>query len=211
MLKSSRWFAESGAPRARLMGFSLVEVLVALVVLGVGLLGIAKLQGAAYSNTATAARRSLAALEADSLAASMHVNRGYWSKSADPAGATITVQGSTVTVASGAGANLNTAVAANPSCTSTTTPCTVENMAAYDLIRWALALQAIQLPNYTATVACGTGTPISCTITTTWSENAVAVNSTEASAAASAAAASTAPSSTVNAFQYPTYTLYVQP
>ena len=76
-VKSNHWFAESRAPRARHKGFSLVEVLVALVVLGVGLLGIAKLQGASFSNTAIAARRSLAALEADSLAASMHVNRGY--------------------------------------------------------------------------------------------------------------------------------------
>jgi type IV pilus assembly protein PilV len=210
MLKSGRWFAESGAPRARLMGFSLVEVLVALVVLGVGLLGIAKLQGAAFSNTSIAARRSLAALEADSLAASMHVNRGYWAKSADPSGASIAVQGSTVTVTSGAGANLATAVAAAPSCTSATPPtpptCTVEKMAAYDLIAWAAALQAV-LPNDTATIDCGTGTPISCTITIRWSENAVGVNSTEASLAASAASAS----SSVNAFAYPDYTLYVQP
>jgi type IV pilus assembly protein PilV len=181
-------------------------VLVALVVLGVGLLGIAKLQGAAFSNTSIAARRSLAALEADSLAASMHVNRGYWSKP-DASGATITVQGSAVTVASAA-PNLTTAVAAGPICESPTASCSVENMAAYDLAKWAAALQAT-LPNYTATVACGTGTPISCTITITWSENAVAVNSTEASAAASAASA--APTATANAFAFPSYTLYVYP
>jgi type IV pilus assembly protein PilV len=209
MLESNRWFGASGAPRARarLQGFSLVEVLVALVVLGVGLLGIAKLQGAAFSNTSIAARRSLAAIEADSLAASMHVNRGYWSKP-DASGANITVQGSTVTVASGSAPNLNTAVAAvtSTTCTSTTTPCTVENMAAFDLIAWAAALNAV-LPNYTSTVACGTGTPINCTINITWSENAAAVNSTEAAAASAASAAS----STVNAFAYPSYTLYVQP
>jgi type IV pilus assembly protein PilV len=204
-LESRRWSAESGAQHSQALGFSLVEVLIALVVLGVGLLGIAKLEGAAFSNTSVAARRSLAAIEADSLAASMHVNRGYWS-SLDPAGATITVQGSTVTVGSGAAANLATAVGAAPSCTSTTTPCTIQNMAAYDLAQWALALQAV-LPNYTATVACGTGTPVSCTINLVWSENAVAVNSTEASLAASAASAS----STVNAFEFPSYTLYVQP
>jgi type IV pilus assembly protein PilV len=204
-LKSRPWSAES-APRARLMGFSLIEVLIALVVLGVGLLGIAKLEGAAFSSTSVAARRSLAALEADSLAASMHVNRGYWA-SLDPAGAAITVSGNnTVTVASGAGALLATAVTAAPSCTSTTTPCTVANMAAYDLVQWAGALQPL-LPNYTATVACGTGTPVSCQITIVWSENAVAVNSTEA-AAASAASAATA---TTNAFEFPSYTLYVQP
>ena len=79
-------------------------------------------------------------------------------------------------------------------------------MAAYDLAQWALALQSL-LPNYTATVACGTGTPVSCTINVVWSENAVAVNAQEASTAASAASAS----NTVNAFEYPSYTLYVQP
>jgi type IV pilus assembly protein PilV len=183
--------------------------MVALVVLGVGLLGIAKLQGAVFSNTSIAARRSLAAIEADSLAASIHVNRGYWSQP-DASGANITVQGTpaTVTVASGAAPLLNTAVGAvtATTCTSTTTPCTVANMAAFDLSEWAKALQAV-LPNYTATVACGTGTPITCTITITWSENAAAVNSTEAAAASAASAAS----STVNAFAFPSYTLYVQP
>jgi type IV pilus assembly protein PilV len=204
-LTPSRRFAASAALRARLDGFSLVEVLVALVVLGIGLLGIAKLEGAAFSNTSVAARRSIAALEADSLAASMHANRGYWS-SLDPAGASITVTTNTVTVASGAGANLAAAVAAAPNCASNTTFCTIQNMAAYDLANWALALQGV-LPNYSATVNCGTGTPVSCTINIVWSENAVAVNSTEASAAASAASAT----AILNAFEYPSYTLYVQP
>jgi type IV pilus assembly protein PilV len=207
-LKPGQRFVASDAPLTRVRGFSLVEVLVALVVLGVGLLGIAKLEGAAFSNTSVAARRSIAAVEADSLAASMHANRGYWS-SLDPAGASITVTTNTVTVASGAGANLAaavTAVAGGLSCQSNTAFCTIQNMAAYDLAQWALALQGV-LPNYSATVNCGTGTPVSCTINIVWSENAVAVNSTEASAAASAASAS----ATLNAFEYPSYTLYVQP
>ncbi|PMU83799.1 type IV pilus modification protein PilV, partial [Pseudomonas sp. GW704-F3] len=79
----------------RQRGFSLVEVMVALVVMSVGMLGIAKMQAAALSNTAVASTRSLAAIEASSLAASMHANRGYWSS---PAVATsITLTGATVT------------------------------------------------------------------------------------------------------------------
>ena len=39
----------------------------------------AKMQAAALSNTAVASTRSLAAIEAASLASSMHANRGYWS------------------------------------------------------------------------------------------------------------------------------------
>jgi type IV pilus assembly protein PilV len=185
-------------------GFSLVEVMVALVVLAVGLLGIAKLQGAAFSNTSTAARRSLAAIEADSMAAAMHANRGYWT-SADAAGMTLTITGATAGSPSNGGALLTTALGGSPNCRSTTTPCSINNMAAYDLIKWAAALSSV-LPNETATIACGTVTPYACTINVNWSENAVAVNSNEASAAASALAAST-----VGTFQNPSYTLYVQP
>jgi prepilin-type N-terminal cleavage/methylation domain-containing protein len=59
-------------------GFSLIEVLVALIVVSVGLLGIAKMQAVAYSSTGVASKRSLAAIEAASLASSMHANRAYW-------------------------------------------------------------------------------------------------------------------------------------
>ena len=48
-------------------GFTLLEVMVALVVLCLGLLGILKLEAAAISSTTIAAKRSLAALEASSL------------------------------------------------------------------------------------------------------------------------------------------------
>ena len=64
-------------PGAR--GFSLVEVLVALIIIAVGMLGLAKLQGLTYSSTSTSAMRSIAALQASSLAAFMHANRAYWS------------------------------------------------------------------------------------------------------------------------------------
>ena len=206
-LRHRRRSGVSEALPAQIRGFSLVEVLVALVVLGVGLLGIAKLESAAFSNTSTAARRSLAALEADSLAATMHVNRGYWT-SGDVSNAAIVVQANTVTVASGAGATLAASVAANLSCTSATASpslCGVADVAAYDIRQWGLALQSL-LPNYTATIACGNVNPARCTITITWVENAVAVNSQEASAASAAIAANT-----VSTFENPSYTLYVQP
>lgn len=185
--------------QAAARGFSLLEVMVALVVLSIGLLGVVKLESAAVASTTVAARRSLAALEAASLAASMHVNRGYWT-SPDAVNATITVTGTTAAATANAPL-LATAISSAPNCMSTT-PCTVANMAAYDLKQWALVLQPL-LPNYTALINCGNGTPLSCSINITWGENAVAVNSQEASAASAA----TAPA----AFANPSYTLYVEP
>jgi type IV pilus assembly protein PilV len=181
---------------SRTRGFTLLEVMIALIVLSVGLLGIVKLESAAISSTTVAAKRSLAALEGDSLAAMMHVNRGYWA-STDPAGGTITVAGTTVTVTTGA-TNLATSVAGTTPCFGITTapaPCSVNDMAAYDLKQWALAVNPL-LPNYTATISCA-GAVVSCTINITWSENAVVTNNTETTSTA--------------AMQKPSYSLYVEP
>jgi type IV pilus assembly protein PilV len=180
-------------------GFSLLEVMVALVVLCVGLLGILKLEAASVSSTSIAAKRSLAALEAASLAASMHVNRGYWTN-ADASNAVITVTGTTAVATSGA-PNLAASLAAAPVCNSNPAPCVVTDMAAYDLSQWAQALQPL-LQNYTAQVNCGIVSPVSCTITIVWTENAVAINT---QAAAQQAAN---PNAT---FENPSYTLYVEP
>ena len=185
-------------PRS-IRGFSLLEVMIALVVLCVGLLGILKLEAAAISSTTVAAKRSLAALEASSLAAMMHVNRGYWAKG-DVSNAVITVQGSAALVTSGA-PNLVTSLASGITCISTTVPCAVSDMAAYDLTQWAIALNPL-LPNYIATVACGLAAPVSCTINIVWNENAVAIN---AQAAADQAAN---PNET---FENPSYRLFVEP
>jgi type IV pilus assembly protein PilV len=172
-------------------GFTLLEVMVALFVLCVGLMGVLKLETVAYASTNVAAKRSIAALEAASLAAAMHVNRGYWT-TADPAAATITVNGAAVAVAANAPL-LAATVAAPQVCTSTVTPCQPVNMAAYDLQTWATALVAL-LPNVTATVNCGTANPVSCNINIQWNENTVAINTQETTALAS-----------------PSYTLYVEP
>jgi type IV pilus assembly protein PilV len=179
-------------------GFSLVEVMVAVIVLCVGLLGIARMQSVALSSTSIAAKRSLAAIEAASLAAMMHENRGYWINS-DASGATFTIKGTTVTVKKNAPL-LSAAQSPAPNCTSTTAPCTVQKLAAYDLNEWAKNLNAV-LPGHSTSIACGTLTPVSCNIVISWNENAVSVNSQQATAAAAAA----------SVLQNPTYSLFVEP
>lgn len=144
-------------------GFSLVEVMVALVVMSIGLLGVAKMQAAALSNTAIASTRSLAAIEASSLAASMHANRGYWGS---PTVATsVTLQGLTVTPN----------VAPMADCVGA--PCTPANLAEYDLQKWTEAAGQVLPPDYLATITCApTDTPPNCTIQIQWAEKTVAVN-----------------------------------
>ncbi len=172
-------------------GFTLLEVMVALFVLVVGLLGVLKLETVAYASTNVAAKRSIAALEAASLAASMHVNRGYWT-TPDPSGATIAINGNVASVALNAPL-LAGVIGAAQVCTSTATPCLPLNMAAYDLQQWALGLQTL-LPNVVGSVNCGTAPPVSCMINIQWNENAVATNTQETGALAG-----------------PSYTLYVEP
>ncbi|MFL6602687.1 MAG: type IV pilus modification protein PilV [Steroidobacteraceae bacterium] len=182
------------APSGGAAGFSLVEVMVAVIVLCVGLLGIARMQSVALSSTSIAAKRSLAAIEAASLAAMMHENRGYWTNS-DASGATFTIKGTTVTVANGAPL-LTAAQSPAPACTSTTAACTAQKLAAYDLNEWAKNLNAV-LPGHSTSVACGTLTPVSCNIVIAWNENSVALNSQQSAAA--------------SVLQSPTYSLFVQP
>jgi len=184
-------------------GFSLIEVLVALIVVSVGLLGIAKMQAVAYSSTGVAGKRSLAAIEAASLASSMHANRAYWSVSGI-APASTTVTGNAVT-ASTDPALLGPA----PNCAVLGAQCTPSALAAYDLdfgaTSWAASLQALLGTSDQAVIACVNpallNTPVTCTVTITWSENLVASNTQEAAAANNGPAAS----------QLPSYTLYIEP
>jgi type IV pilus assembly protein PilV len=166
-------------------GFSLIEVLVALVIIGIGMLGIAKLQALAYASTGTSALRSLAALQASSLASAMHANRNYWS--VVPAagfnyqfvGTTITASDSTLT---GTG------------CTSA---CTAGPLAANDVQQWVAAVNSV-LPNATGSIICPAINlainPVTCAIQLRWGESNVAINAQE----------------TGNQVA-PTYTLYVVP
>jgi type IV pilus assembly protein PilV len=217
----------------RAKGFTLTEVLVALIIIAIGALGIAKMQALALSSTGASRSRALAAIEASSLAAAMHANRAYWQNSSSSPGnigvtTSVVSSGQTSTLTSDQAtmeAAITNVSASSQWCSKTTTmPATLScycakvnantcsaasvNMAANDLYDWSSGLASL-LPSSTAKVTCNNADiPVDCTIAITWTENAVSINQQEATAAS--ANANTAQSNTA-AFQYVTYSLYVVP
>jgi type IV pilus assembly protein PilV len=202
-------------------GFSLVEVMVAVVIICVGLLGIAKMQSLAMSNTSVARNRSLAAMQAASFASAMHSNRDYWASFAG--GLTVTVSGvaGAYVVASTDGNLQADTIADFPVISPTTGPCivtaagvapacTAVQLAAFDLARWwELALAPMLPAPASATIACpppplGNPAPPACTIQITWTEKTVAMNKQEAAQETGVAGGS-------SGFEQPIYTLYVEP
>ena len=196
---------------SRARGFTLVEVMVAVIVICIGLLGIAKMQALALSNMTSSRLRSLAAIEAASLAASMHSNRNYWFATPPASIVLNPAVNPVVTSSDGAlQAQTITDLAALGACVGTSNgvskcPNGVQ-LAAYDVARWFTNVEGL-LPNSTSTILCTAvvvNAPVACTIQITWSEVAVAVTSQEAKQQASGANAG-------KAFDTPTYTLYVEP
>lgn len=204
--------------RACARGFTLVEVMVAVIIICVGLLGIAKMQALALSNTTTSRLRALAAIEAAGLASAMHSNRQYWAGATPPV--TTTFNGVFVSTDAALQAAANAALPGGPpynpdlvqSCVGTANavaicggPAGVINLAAFDLARWATSLNTL-LPNPQSTISCtfiaGGGAPPSCTVLISWNEKAVAMTNQEAQQEAANPGAT---------FERPTYLLYVEP
>lgn len=172
----------------RSVGFSLIEVLVALIIIGVGMLGLAKIQALAYASTGTASQRSIAAIEAASIAAGMHANRNYWA--AGSTALSVTVQGTTITPS-------DAALSSTVSCLSgNATPCTAANLAAYDLHQWVADLNsALAYPLATINCPVSVAGPPNCSIQLNWTEHQAAINQ----------------QSQGNAMTTTAYTLYVVP
>ena len=138
-------------------GFSLIEVMVAVLVISIGLLGVAKMQALALASTGTAKMRSLAAIQAASLASTMRADRNYWAAiTTSP----FTVNVNSAGVITATESTLSAALGAAPS--GCATACTDAQMAAYDLTNWASSLVST-LPAASATITlspslCGTET-----------------------------------------------------
>jgi len=196
-----------------MQGFSLVEIMVAVVVICVGLLGIAKMQALAVSSTTTARLRAMAAFQAASLASIMQSNHLYWASAAAVANSPVSVTipgaapvaGVTITPAGFAQTDtfcIRTTVSAVPACPGTAG---AQQLAGFDVQRWGEALIGL-LPNLQTTITCqGAVQPASCIIQMSWSEHSGTINSSEGSSAIV--------DPTINAagnnLDY--YTLYVEP
>jgi type IV pilus assembly protein PilV len=158
---------ECRRPRAR--GFTMLEILVALIVTAFGLLGLAKMQALAVSATKESGSRSLIALQAGSLAGAMYANGAFWAAGLAP---------TKFTIASGVvtDATLGGSVSAFTGCTLL---CTPTQMAANDVQVWALGMYQ-QFPTSKTTVFCKASTttaPVTCQIYITWDEKQVSTQS----------------------------------
>lgn len=127
-------------------GFSLLEVLVTVVVLSVGLLGIAALQLKSLRFTYDSNLFYLASQQANDMADRMRANR----------------QG----VIAGAYNNLSTVGVTNPGCVST--GCSTAQMAQVDAFEWGTSLKSL-LPSGTGTVK-GSGINSPYTIAVQWQQ-----------------------------------------
>jgi type IV pilus assembly protein PilV len=174
------------------LGFSLVEVMVALIIISVGLLGIAKLQALMLSNTGASRTRALAALEASSIAATMHADRDYWAGATPPTTTTVND-----IVGSEGITSTDAVLQTSPDCTlgGADAPCSWAKIAAYDLHNW-MGDMFTTLPGSSTLIACApTLGVVNCTISISWQEKTGAANGQEAT----------------NTFQSQSYQLVVDP
>ena len=152
--------ANRNTQRRLCRGFSLVEVMVALVVASIGLLGLAKMETLSIASTGVASMRSLAAIQASRTspppcmriaATGRPAMRRRWPPFKLISGGAITITDPTGGLSSGGVSCLT------PGATS----CNGSQMAAYDVQQWAAAVQAL-LPGSLSTLTCTTviATPI---------------------------------------------------
>lgn len=141
-------------------GFSLIEVLVAIVVLAIGLLGLAGLQTTSLKSNNSAYQRSQASLMANEILDRMRANyvgvqAGYYD---DP------YSGGTPS---------------KPTCIDTTAGCANDDMATYDVYYWETSLGNV-LPNGQGAIT-GSGAGSVFTITVMWDDNRTGVDGTDCS------------------------------
>jgi type IV pilus assembly protein PilV len=151
----------------RMRGFTLLEVLVALVILSIGLLGLAAMQASALSSTHGSQLESMVAIQARSLADAMSANPDYWSANSPTFAITPSPTSPTTPVISSTAPSAPTTACLNTACGS------AADMAGYDVQLWAAELLKL-VPGASATIACTASAPVGCSITIQWTEKAAA-------------------------------------
>ncbi len=148
-------------------GFSLIEVMITLVVIGFGLMGVMRMQASAIASTSSAGTRALVALQARSLSAAMRANTAFW---ADPAA--VSTQFGAVGTAISDNGSLDSQTA---NCVNVT--CSPLQLASFDLREWARGMDQM-VPSYEADGECNAnpGAPVRCRLTITWQEKQLGVN-----------------------------------
>lgn len=136
----------------------MIEALIALLIVMIGLLGVAGMQALAIHNTTQAHIRSLASLDAHGLASVIRSNRAYWTSASVPGTVNIAASG------------VKQALAANTDCSTVT--CTAAESAAYSLNQWVPVLKDLPTgATATITRAAVSGTaPSAYLVTLQWSE-----------------------------------------
>lgn len=122
-------------------GFTLIEILVAIVILSLGLLGLAGLQAASLTNNQTAQFRSIATQQAYDMADRIRANLAG--------------------VAAGSYDALGANTPADPACIHTAGGCTVADVAVTDHYQWNTTNGRL-LPNGAGSVDCVLGPGANC-------------------------------------------------
>jgi type IV pilus assembly protein PilV len=135
-------------------GFTLIEVLVAVIILAVGILGMASLQMNGIKNIHSAYYRSQATQLGYDIADRIRSNFVEANKLANSAYVT----------------NAVTAATAQADCTSVTTTCTTVDMAINDLYEWHEALKALNLGELNSSITVVAATKVF-TIRIRWDDN----------------------------------------
>jgi type IV pilus assembly protein PilV len=132
-------------PTNKAAGFSLIEALVSLIVISVGMIGIASLYGQGLTAGRVALARTLAVNLASAMAENIRANP--------------------------LAKNAYAAAAGDNGCDPTTGAaiCSPDQMAAHDLLLWNRDIQA-QLPNGVGQIVFADGAPPTYTINVTWKE-----------------------------------------
>jgi type IV pilus assembly protein PilV len=144
-------------------GFSMLEVLIAMLVIMIGALGIASMQLLAVTSTENARYQNVATMLGSSLAGAMQANVNFWGTPPP----SITVIGTT---------NVGGPAATSATCEGPTNVCTGVVMASRDLRVWGKEV-ADSLPGGRAVIVCpALSSPAICTITVSWTQRNVSLS-----------------------------------